>query len=310
MKGIFFSILSLLLTLTILSCGRGTTASPDAENLDALRQKLAGYAAKIPAKTGIAVITPEKDTVTVNNDAHYTLMSVFKLHQALAICDHFDKAGISLDSVVKLRRESLDSTTWSPMLKDHRGEVLTLPTAELLRYTLQESDNNASNYLFENILSVSRTDSTIRDATGISDFKLSYTEAEMKQSPDPLSADNWSTPLACAMLIDKVYNDSLVSTRKQAFIKETLMGCITGDDRLASIAKEAPDVKIGHKTGSGYRNEKGLLMAHNDVGHILLPDGRAYSIAVLIKDFDGSEAEASDAIAHISSLVYRFLTGE
>lgn len=37
------------------------------------------------AEIGIAVIIDGKDTVTVNNDIHYPLMSVFKFHQALAL---------------------------------------------------------------------------------------------------------------------------------------------------------------------------------------------------------------------------------
>ena len=37
------------------------------------------------AEIGIAVIINGKDTVTVNNDIHYPLMSVFKFHQALAL---------------------------------------------------------------------------------------------------------------------------------------------------------------------------------------------------------------------------------
>ena len=40
------------------------------------------------AEIGIAVIIDEKDTVTVNNDIHYPLMSVFKFHQALALADY------------------------------------------------------------------------------------------------------------------------------------------------------------------------------------------------------------------------------
>lgn len=39
------------------------------------------------AEIGIAVIINGKDTVTVNNDIHYPLMSVFKFHQALALAD-------------------------------------------------------------------------------------------------------------------------------------------------------------------------------------------------------------------------------
>lgn len=50
-------------------------------------------------------------------------------------------------------------------------------------------------------------------------------------------------------------------------------------------------------------------MAHNDIGHIMLPDGRSYSIAVLLNDFDGTEEEASEAIAGISEIVFRQSNG-
>lgn len=43
------------------------------------------------AEIGIAVIINGKDTVTVNNDIHYPLMSVFKFHQALALADYMGK---------------------------------------------------------------------------------------------------------------------------------------------------------------------------------------------------------------------------
>ncbi len=45
-------------------------------------------------------------------------------------------------------------------------------------------------------------------------------------------------------------------------------------------------------------------MAHNDIAHIMLPDGRAYSLAVLVTDFAGNEAQASAVIAEISRIVY------
>lgn len=47
------------------------------------------------AEIGIAVIINGKDTVTVNNDTRYPLMSVFKFHQALALADYMGKKTIT-----------------------------------------------------------------------------------------------------------------------------------------------------------------------------------------------------------------------
>lgn len=60
------------------------------------------------------------------------MMSVFKLHQALAVCHDLDRRGVSLDSVVTLRRDSLDPDTWSPMLKEHQEAEIKLPVGQLL----------------------------------------------------------------------------------------------------------------------------------------------------------------------------------
>ena len=50
------------------------------------------------AEIGIAVIIDGKDTITVNNDIHYPLMSVFKFHQALALADYMGKQKQSLET--------------------------------------------------------------------------------------------------------------------------------------------------------------------------------------------------------------------
>ncbi|MDE6317072.1 MAG: class A beta-lactamase-related serine hydrolase, partial [Muribaculaceae bacterium] len=84
--------------------------------------------------------------------------------------------------------------------------------------------------------------------------------------------------------------------------------CATGTDRIAAPLADIGGITIAHKTGSGYRNADGLLVAHNDVAFITLPDGTHYTLAVFVKDFDGTEVEASAAIARISKAVYSAIT--
>ena len=66
---------------------------------DQLKQAIKGKKAEI----GIAVIIDGKDTVTVNNDIHYPLMSVFKFHQALALADYMGKQQQSLNFEMCIR---------------------------------------------------------------------------------------------------------------------------------------------------------------------------------------------------------------
>ena len=107
--------------------------------------------------------------------------------------------------------------------------------------------------------------------------------------------------------MNRLFTDSLVSHEKQSFITATLKECVTGVDRISAPLLDKAGVTIGHKTGSGYTNEHGVLAAHNDVAYISLPDNTCYSLAVFVKDFKGNESEAAKAIARISATVYSLL---
>ena len=255
----------------------------------------------------MAVIIDDSDTVAVNNRNIYPMMSVFKVHQALALCDDFDRRGISLDTLITIRRDELDPHTWSPMMKDYPDSEFSLTVKDLLRYTLRQSDNNASNLMFRRLLGVEETDSFISTVIPRRDFRIAYTEAEM--SADHRRAySNSTSPLGAAELINRLFTDSLVSRDKQDFIMRTLGECETGKDRIAAPLLDRDGVSIAHKTGSGYINEEGVLAAHNDVAYICLPNSTRYSLAVFVKDFKGNETQAAKAIAHVSAAVYSILS--
>lgn len=236
------------------------------------------------------------------------MMSVFKLHQALAVCHDLDRRGVSLDSVVTLRRDSLAPDTWSPMLKEHQEAEIKLPVGQLLCYTLTSSDNNASNYMFHHLVDVRATDSLIATMIPRASFRIACSEDEM-QADHGKAYFNYTSPLGAAMLINKVFTDSLVSREKQHHIKTSLAECVTGADRIVAPLLGRHGVSVAHKTGSGYVNERGELVAHNDVAYICLPNGVGYSLAVFVKDFKGSEAQASEPVARISGAVYSILSG-
>lgn len=281
---------------------------PDAVSHDyktGLEKELTAIADSAKGNVGIALIY-DGDTLTVNNDAIYPMMSVFKLHQAVALCRMFEENGTSLDSVMTLRRSELDPDTWSPMLKDHTGEEISLPMRRLLEYTLIESDNNASNEMFVRLMSPAACDSVIAGIIPRGSFEIRFNEAEM-QADHSRAYSNRTSPLGAAILIDRVFTDTLVGMDYQDFIKSALMRCQTGPDKISAALSEREGITIGHKTGSGYRDENGRLTASNDVAFVTLPDGRHYSLAVFVKDFDGTDAEAAATIARISAAVIKAL---
>lgn len=304
---------ALVLSLLCLNSGLGVACSNSANIINEqvlrtqlLKDTISRIVSEYPAEIGVAVIIDNTDTVTVNNECIYPMMSVFKVHQALAICNDFDNNGLSLDSIVNIRREELNPNTWSPMMKDHPEAVISLPVKELLRYTLIQSDNNASNYMFNNLVSIAETDRFIASIIPRKSFRILYTEEEMFSDHDK-AYDNCTSPLGAAILMNRLFTDSLVNYDKQGFIMKTLEQCLTGKDRIIAPLIGKEDVTFAHKTGSGFINKHGALAAHNDVAYIRLGDNTTYTLAVFVKDFMGNENQAAKAISRISETVYSFL---
>lgn len=285
------------------------SAKKDGKNsllTDILTDSISQIVSACPGEIGVAVIVNNTDTIIVNDKSVYPMMSVFKLHQALAVCNDFDNKGLSLDTVMKINRDKLDPDTWSPMMKDHSESTISLTVKDLLRYTLTQSDNNASNLMFRQLVSVAKTDSLIATIIPRSSFQIAYTEEEMSDDHDK-AYSNYTSPLGAAMLMNRLFTDNIISADKQDFIKNTLKECITGTDRIVAPLLDKEGITIAHKTGSGYTSEDGILAAHNDVACISLPNNTLYTLSIFVKDFKGNESQASQYVAHISEVVYSIL---
>ena len=272
----------------------------------ALRQELEALVAGKRATVGIAVIIDGAETVTVNNDQHYPLMSVFKFHQALAVVERCRELGLPLETELWITRRDLPPNTWSP-LRDARPEGgFGMSIAELLRLTLQQSDNNACDILFDRICSVRDTEDYIH-GLGIRDCAIRATEADMHVDA-ATCRHNWTTPLAAARLLEKFLTGNILPAASREFIMATMRGCTTGANRLARPLA-GTGASLGHKTGTSDRDADGRLLALNDAGFVLLPDGRHYTIAVFVKDSLESDAATEALVADISACVWRHVSG-
>lgn len=286
----------------LLICLLPTLLCAQNRNLEAqLRQAIEGKKAEI----GIAVIIDGKDTVTVNNDIHYPLMSVFKFHQALALADFMGKEKQPLNTRLAISKCDLKQNTYSPLRDKYPGGGIEMSVAELLEYTLQLSDNNACDILFRYQGGTEAVDNYIH-SLGITDCVITATEDEMHQDISRCY-QNWSTPLAAAELLELFRKKTLFADEYKEFIYQTMVQCETGKDRLVAPLLNK-GITIGHKTGTGDRNAKGQQIGCNDIGFALLPDGRSYSIAVFVKDSEESDSENSKIIAEISRIVYEYVT--
>lgn len=293
------------LALGLSACGCSKAERGGVKH-DALRIKLHELIDKQPAKIGIAVIFGNSDTLTVNSSDDYPLMSMFKLHEAIAVCHKIEAEKHSLDSVINIDKQEIDCNTWSPMLKEYSVNGFEISIGKLLEYLLIHSDNNASNILFDRIIDVRNTDSLIANILPERGFRLLYKESEMVTNHS-LAYSNTASPLSYAMLVNKVFTDSVVSPSNQEFIKKTMALCLTGMERIAAVFSADKGVKFAHRTGSGYVNEHGEVVAVNDGGYVVLPDGKAYTIVILVKNYKGKQEDAEKVMAELSAEVYKYV---
>lgn len=292
------------LILAATSCRHSSAASgPSGLDREALTNEIDSLLAGVPAQVGVAVILDGTDTVTVNNSADYPMMSMFKLQEAIAVCRTLGEQGQTIDTVFNIPRSELHIDTWSPMLKDYTEDTVRISARGLMDYLLVHSDNNASNLLFSLVATAPQTDSIIRGITSDGAFNISYTEAQMQREHD-LAYANRTSPLAYAELVDRLFTDSLAPTPMQDFIRDAMSRCNTGTARIQAGLPDKEGVKFAHRTGSGYVNERGEVVAVNDGGHVTLPDGRSYSVAVFVKDYAGPQEDAEAMIARISEAIY------
>lgn len=273
-------------------------------SLDTLKEHIKAIIKDKKATVGVAIILNGKDTLTINDTDQYPMMSVYKFHQALAVCNYLKQKNLPLTTTLHLDKKFFKSNTYSPLCDKYPQGNIDLSLGELLTYTLQLSDNIACDILFDYIGGVTVVDEYIH-TLGIKDVSINTTEDQMHQNMEDCY-ENWSTPLAAAHLLEIFTNSKVLKNEYTDFIKGTMIECQTGRDRLpAPLLKNG--IIIGHKTGTSDRNSRGEYIGVNDIGFVTLPDGRRYTIAVFIKNTREEMNTNTQIIADISAAVYQYV---
>ena len=240
----------------------------------------------------------------LNPQQQFPLMSVFKFPQAILVLKHVDEGKLRLDQQVSIDRRQLMLKTWSPMIKDHTAQQFSLTVKELLRYSVSLSDNNACDILFNLIGGPAALQQYLVDQ-GIQNVQIRINEFGLHQK---FSAqyENWIKPAAALELLEKLYAAELLSSHSQQLLWDLMLETPTGQKRLK--AGIGSDALLAHKTGTSGQDTDGLLAGINDIGIVQLPDGRAYAIAIFVKDSYESFDDTEKLIAEISSKVYQAFT--
>lgn len=261
-------------------------------------ERITSLMAGKPATVGVAWIADGRERA-VNNAGDYPMMSVFKLHGAIALLRQLERNGIPADTIIKVEAREMMKDTYSPLLKVHPEGGFTIRLDSLLAYSVAQSDNNACDIIMRMAGGTAGVNAEMQ-AIGLKDYAITETEATMHADP-MRSYNNRSTPLSVASLFMKLYEGGILGEPYAGLLKGILLSTSTGQDKIKAAL--GPGMTLAHKTGTGFQLPDGTLTADNDTGVITLPDGRRIYIAVLIRDSRlGSKADA-ELMAEIARAV-------
>ena len=275
-----------------------------AQNTILLKSVIEQYISTKNAIVGVSVSgNNESDTFSINGDQHFPLQSVFKFHIALALLSKIDEGKFSLTQKITIRKMDLLPNLYSPIREKYpNGTTLTI--AEILKYTVSESDNVGCDILLQ-LIGGPRVVNDFFIKRNVKNISIKINEQTMQANWDE-QFRNWTTPKAANEVLKIFYinKPKILSQASYDFIWATMKGTTTGVDRLKGLLPKT--VTIAHKTGTSGTNKQGIAAAVNDIGIIFLPDGRYFFISVFVTNSKEDDATNDAIIAGISSKCYDY----
>lgn len=267
-----------------------------------LRKEILKIANSKRADLGIYISGIEdQDTISFNGEKHYPMQSVFKFHIAIVVLNEVDQGRLFLDQKIHVGKEDLIQNTWSPIREEYPdGTTLTL--AEMLKYTVSQSDNIGCDLLLD-LLGGTKTVNDYFHEKGYKDISILATEAEMHKDW-PTQFLNWITPHESNKILNAFYGEELLSKQSTGFLWKIMTETATGKKRIKGQLPEG--TVVGHKTGSSGTNEKGITAAVNNIGIVSLPNGKHFSISVFVSNSTEKLETNEKIIADISKLAWDY----
>lgn len=253
------------------------------------------------ATIGFAIQALEQEgTITYNDHIHYPMQSVYKFHLALAVLNQVDRGKWDIDQKIWISKKDLLPDTWSPLRDKYPNGELYLSLREILTYTVAQSDNNGCDILFRLIGGPAKVNKYIH-SLGIKDIAIKATEEQMHKKYKAQFA-NWTTPTAAIEALKIFDNKLILSPTTKNFLWNTMVKTTTGPNKLKGLLPH--DAIVGHKTGYSGTNDQGITAASNDIGIMVLPNGKKISLAVFVTQSSENEATNDRIMAEVAEAVW------
>lgn len=272
-------------------------ATSNAGSENELRDRMEQIARTAQGRVGVtATVLETGQSVTLNGEQKFPMLSVFKFPIAMAVLAQVDQGKIKLDQ--KIQIETSDVISDSVVLgEDSQGKEFSV--AELLKYMVSDSDNTACDVLLR-LIGGPQVVTPHLQSLGVNDIIVANTEKELAQD-NALQDSNTATPDATIVLLRTLHEGRGLSASSQALLLQLMEETSTGPKRIKGMLPE--DTVVAHKTGTSSTVD-GITAATNDVGLVTLPNGTHLAIAVFVSDAKADVETREAAIAKLSRAVW------
>lgn len=278
-----------------------SVSDPSVSSNDSLRFRIQEIIAGKKADIGIAIIGPEGDTLSFRGDDHFAMMSVAKFPQALAYLHLVDEGKIKMDDPIHFTEADMKQRTFSTLPQDHPEPAFDLSIAEALAYSIGQSDNITSNVIFAKEGGPKAVEAYVH-GLGIKDIGV---QVDYWNLNNDTYLTNWATPRAMALLLQKYAHREILNPQTHEVLWEAMTHGPSGAKRMRYLLPEG--TVLARKTGTGNTDDAtGRIFALNEVGIIVLPDGKPLIVSVFIANSYETESETEKIIASIARTAFDY----
>jgi beta-lactamase class A len=247
-------------------------------------------------RVGVAAHVLESgETADLHGDEHFPMQSVYKLPIAMAVLQRVDRGELKLDQRVKVEPSDFVRKGMGSPVRDKYPAGTELTIAELLRYTICESDGSTSDVLMKLIGGPGSVMAFLKEIQ-VPNIQVVNYEKEIGRDWET-QYRNWATPKGALALLVALQSRRGLSRESQALLLKLMTEAILGARRLKGQLPAG--TLVAHKTGTG-GTRHGITSATNDIGIITLPDGRHLAVAAFVFDSAGDDDTRDAIIARLA----------
>lgn len=265
-----------------------------------LQQQIRNIAADAHGKVAVACSLPGTAlNCDLNPDAHPPMQSVFKLPLTFTLLHQIEQGKFTLDQPIRfLPSDLILPKPYSPLQDKYPDANVDVPLRTLLQMTVSLSDNTAADLLLRIAGGPEAVDQYIA-SLGVTGFHLRDGERVLHRDP-AAQYQNWFEPRAAVQFL-RILSDRSPLTAEHIALLLDWMQPSTPTKRLQGDLPSG--TRVAHKSGTS-DVDHGVAHATNDIGLIILPDGRRLAIAVFVTDSTADQATREKVIARIARAAY------